>query len=199
MYLEITLPYDLLDIQQLQEFLKNYNNRLATVVDGCAYEEISRKLTIVSTEQLTAQDVDDISAALGAYTNPSPQSVIRVVSLGLQKIDVSSNDFRTIFAYEYQRDPMWSLLQFHLKCFSVLEPNTSSVSYTVRIVNVKKNEVIGSNTFTSTDYSEDIILINEGVELGDTQPLEIQVKTTTPGIVSVLSTHIEERAVSFEL
>jgi hypothetical protein len=68
---EITLEFDLLDILQLQEWIKKYNNRLETIIEGCGYEDIVRKLTIVATEQLTNQDIQDISDAIDSYNNPS--------------------------------------------------------------------------------------------------------------------------------
>jgi hypothetical protein len=38
MLTDITLPYELVDILQLQEWIKNYNNRLGTIIEGCGYE-----------------------------------------------------------------------------------------------------------------------------------------------------------------
>lgn len=196
---EITLEFDLLDILQLQDWIKNYNNRLATIIEGCGYEDIVRKLTIVATEQLSNQDMQDISQAIASYTNPTVPPDYRIVNTGLQKIDVQSSNFKTIFEYEYQKNTFWKISEFHIRSLSILTPSTSSITYTIRIVNVTTNQVIGSETFTSSsEYAENVVMIDENVNFSSTQSLEIQVKIdsqsfgNTPGTVSILSTHIRE-------
>lgn len=196
-FFQITLPYELLDIQQIQQCIKTYNNRLGTVVDGCGYEEITRILTIVSNEALSTEDENNISAALSAYTNPPIPVNFRIVNTGLQKIDVQCSEFRSIFEYEYQIDALWGISQFNIRTLALLNANRSSITYTIRIVNVNNNEVIGSGIFTSTNYTENIVELNEGVVFNgsNTQTLEIQIKTTTPGVLSVLSAQIRENSI----
>lgn len=194
MLFDITLGYDLIDILQLQQHIKAYNNRLGTIVDGCAYEEITRKITIVFNEtyqMLLTQDIEDISAAVSTYTNPPISQEFRIVNTGLQKMEVMSSDFRSVFEYEYQMEPRWRMKRFHIKTLAILNQNTSDLSYTIRIVNISTNQVIGSETFTSSEISENIVDIDDNTIFNETQTLEIQIKTDSPGVLSILSGHIK--------
>jgi hypothetical protein len=116
----------------------------------------------------------------------------KITSLGIQKMEIQTSSFKTVFEYEYQKHSFWKLCQFHIRTLAVLSSYTTDMTYTIRIVNINTNQVIGSNTFTSTDYYENIVTIDNNVNFSSNQSLEIQVKTDTPGTLSLLSAHIRE-------
>lgn len=196
MLTDITLPYELVDILQLQDWIKKYNNRLGTIIEGCGYEEFTRKLTVISTEELLSQDLEDISSAVLSYTNPATPINFKITNTGLQKVDVASSDFKTILQYEYssQINERGSDIKVHIRTIPILDANTSDMTYTLRVVNVNHNMVIGSITSTNNEYTENVIVLDDILQ--STNPflngvtLEIQVKTDSPGSISILSAHI---------
>lgn len=186
---QINLTFDLLDVSQLQTYLKSQNDTLNSIIVGCAYDEGSRTLTIITNIEIYDQTLSYINNLLGTYTNPQPAKQQVVLNPGLQRIQSDLTEWHTILVYEFQPDDNGTLNRVIVESFGIPINIGNSIEYSVRLVNVTQNNVIGISTFTNTTISNNTINLNGNVNYDTTQTLEIQIKVVSIGTIVVTSAH----------
>lgn len=174
---QTTLSFDLLDILQLESHMKTNSVRLASILNGMVYDSGDRNLTVLSTEQFTQDDITDVLSSINAYTNPEvPKEQVKT-NLGLQHTTVNTTTFKTVYVHDYVYNNNWNLIKLVVNSFS------SDVSYTVRLVDVSNNTVLGSGTFSNINSQD------SEISLGVTETnckLEIQAKVNVQGNVTLM-------------
>jgi hypothetical protein len=180
----IILNFDLLDIINLQNHLKS-DSSLKNKIEGLNYGSANRELEIVLFEELSESDISNVDNLISTYINEY-QAIYKISNIGNQKMEFSSTDFTTIFTYNYKYDIDWKLDHVDVSTNTI---NQLETGYLLRVVNVEKNEVIALKTcdVTNDGIDTDNIPFYDNLEFNDLQNLEVQLKLTTPGVISLLS------------
>lgn len=189
--------YEVLDILQLQQYLRNYSGRLTTIIEGCVFDSGIKKLTIHTTEELTENEITAINTLLVTYSNPPIPNMTRIRNLGLQKSNVQTRTWQTIFYDAYKPELLWTLKKIHILGFFSPSLDCMQPSYSVRLVDTNLNTVIGESSCNDINQHENIIEINN-INISDEEDhmFEIQCKVNDLGIAVILSAHyvLEQQA-----
>lgn len=175
--------YEIHDIIQLETYMKIDNERLTNILNGMMYDYGTNHLTIFGKETFTETDISNLENAIATYQNPEVAKVEQVMNIGVQKLDIATEYFKTLFVYEYRPDPMWTLKKLQIKSICTLGSIDSS--HTIRIVNVTTNIILGSGTFNNVELADNYITLDQ-IDSADKNTLEIQAKINN-GTASILS------------
>ena len=170
------LSYHVNDVIQLRDYL--ITNESLVSITGVLFDSDINRLTIFADTPFTQEMQNTIESMCSSYTNPIIPGIQKYRSINIYENKVSSMTFKTIGVYNYIKTE-FSL--FHLNIDSYLMPNTpndSSVSdfaYTRRVVDVTNNIILGSNIFTNSNNTINIIDLNLTSDY-NLHNLEVQVK-----------------------
>lgn len=170
------LEYNILDIVKFQKSITQNNQRLSTIIEGCLFDNDIKKLTILSFENLNDIDIQNIHQVMDSYDN----SLVlhkKTTNLGLQKTTIKNSVFTTFFILSHQPDILWSLDKLYLITNPILEQ--TDISFSIRLVDVNSNTIIGSDDFTISTYTT--IAIDNITNITNNTILEIQCKITSDG------------------
>lgn len=181
-----TLPYDLLDIFQLQAHIQNTNETIGAAVESCGYDSGTRRLTLVCSGELTLQDQQTIESRCASYQNPPTPPVQKITNLGLQKTDTQAQTWKTMFAFTYQHDPSWMISKIRVTTFGIPSLDQSTLEYVIRLVDVSTNTILGSVECSNVDLTINEISVVEE-EFPPVQTLELQAKLLSKGTVIIVS------------
>lgn len=190
---QLTLNFDLLDLINLQNHFYT-NNTLKNKIGALNYNSCNRLLDLLLTTELDQTDITNVNNLISTYVNEYTE-IYKVRNIGFQKMEFSNTEFTTVFLHDYQYTSDWDL--DHLKIITNTIDSTD-LDYILRIVNVDQNEVIAQKTCNVNNNGVDIhtIPFNENLIFGNnTQILEIQLRLTTPGVISILSVNFIYKAV----
>lgn len=186
-----TLSFDLYDILKLEYEIKQKSNSLYVKVNGLVYNNSNKELTIISASEFDEADISNITEAIENYSNTDQERDTKIVGLGIQNVKITNTDFTTIFVYDYKPRIDLTLKQIIIRSFCT-NTQVSEPDYTIRIVNITYNQIIGENIFVNLNSNEcslDIVNTNDiHLNFRETHTLEIQVKINHPkSILTILS------------
>lgn len=186
-----TLSFDLNDILKLEYEIKQKSNSLYVKVNGLVYNNSNKELTIISSSEFDEADISNITEAIENYSNTDQERDTKIVGLGIQNVKITNTDFTTIFVYDYKPRIDLTLKQIIIRSFCT-NTQVSEPDYTIRIVNITHNQIIGENTFVNLNSNEcslDIVNTNDiHLNFRETHTLEIQVKINhSKSILTILS------------
>lgn len=178
----INLGYHLYDIIALQNHIKSYNTRLNTIVDGLTFDDIVNLLHVYSSVELTEQDIIDINTVVQSYTNPPLQQSVKIETIGASKTETDTTDFKTIWTYRHTHDVYWKLLSCVVTGYMFRDPMFpyEDYSFVVRVVDVERNIVLGSQAFTNQMLDVPCIVECNDFQQSVTHSVEVQVKKCSP-------------------
>lgn len=184
-YHEIILSFDLLDIVAFQKYIKSSSPRIDAIVNGVGYDTSSRVLTLACEESLTEEDLTEVNTRISTYSNTSVPKQTKVLNTGLQTTSINDTTFRTVFQYQYQKESDWTSVGWYITSFGV---GMSNVTYTMRVVNVDTNEILGEEICTHTSSEVCCLSVVDTIE--NLATLELQVKSGTGCTAIVNSAYI---------
>lgn len=174
-----TLNFELYDILKLENDIKQKSISLNNKLNGLLYNNSNNELTVMSLLPLDEADNSNIEEVIANYNNTFQEKDTKIVGLGLQNVKVSNTDYTSVFVYDYKPRIDLTLKQVIIRSFctntEITEPD-----YSIRIVNITHNEILGENTFKNLNSNECCLDIINATDIHtsfrDTHALEIQVK-----------------------
>lgn len=172
----VTLNFNLLDILKLDKHLKN----ACANVEGLMYNSATQELVVNSEQTLTQQDIDAITQALGSYVNTPPPPPQQILNTGLQLEKVDTDTYKTVIVHNLKVDAGWELSSCLCEAFVIRDPlfpgNNQQLSYSIRVLDVSTNTVLGEGTFMNSEYEFCTIDIDDHNLGSQIHNLEVQVK-----------------------
>lgn len=161
----------------LQNGLKTYVNSTCDPAQG--------RVAVFTQGSLSAADASSLTALMQNYSNPAPVTPVCVSNTGLSSSRVANSDWTVVHCVPSSTDPVMNL-QGGVVNAAVVPSDTAvsrgSLSYSLRIVDVDRNLVIGSFTGTNTAYADATM---PTASVGQAVKLELQGRCTTSAYLDV--------------
>lgn len=184
-----TVNYNVNDLDQLTDYINNISGHFADILTGLAFDTDGQRLTVLTNEEMSQQNILDLEDALVVYTNPSTVPSKQVITLSSGLRSFSNTNYTT--AYQWQENKgksMYSVVMTSsLEPFKRQDVYNLNFTYTVRVYNVSTHQAILENTYSNTDYTENEMMLNS-IDIKTNQQYELQIKSNLQNcIVNVSS------------
>ncbi len=151
------------DIRDFQKFVQNLINSDAIasnldinnyIITSSSVNTQTNLVNINFSSTLTNNQYMLLEWSIMNYTNPTPQTIYKNVPYLMNEIDIENTTYTTINSFPYLGSDYTDTLK-KINVNSRL--NTSNLSssnyYDLRVINITKNTILGSNLLSNVDYN----------------------------------------------